>query len=39
MQSTLTATYSGDSTDAAASSSPAQPVTVVEALIHKNANR
>ena len=38
MQSTLTATYSGDSTYAAASS-PAQPVTVVEALIHKNANR
>jgi len=34
----ITATYNGDSTYAA-STSPAQPVTVVEALIRKNADR
>jgi hypothetical protein len=34
----ITATYNGDSTYAA-SASPAQPVTVVEALIRKNADR
>jgi hypothetical protein len=34
----ITATYNGDSTDAP-STSPAQPVTVVEALIRKNADR
>jgi hypothetical protein len=34
----MTATYNGDSTYAA-STSPAQTVTVVEALIRKNANR
>jgi hypothetical protein len=34
----ITATYNGDSTYAA-SISPAQPVTVVEALIRKNADR
>jgi Big-like domain-containing protein len=34
----ITATYNGDSTFAA-STSPAQPVTVVEALIRKNADR
>ena len=34
----ITATYNGDSTYAS-STSPAQPVTVVEALIRKNADR